>query len=222
VFLDTHKIGVAEDFQALLWHNLCDSDVLLMLDSPTYFDSRWTSAEFGRALAKGVSILRLGWPNFIPSPRTRIASSIELSQLEIDANTGKLVDTLVDRLCLRLEAMRVESHAVRTVNLVSNLRNSLEQIQGEFIGVGAHWALHIKLPDGRDVAVYPNVGVPTSTTLHEASENSPNQSVAVIYDHIGLLPSWQAHLDWLGGHVTSVHWVKSSEAAWDFCDWQDK
>lgn len=63
VFLDTHGIPPAEDFQTMLWHRLCDSDVLVMLDTPGYFESRWTSAEFGRALAKGISVLRIGWPD---------------------------------------------------------------------------------------------------------------------------------------------------------------
>ena len=44
VFLDTHGIPPAEDFQTMLWHRLCDSDALLMLDTPGYFESRWTSA----------------------------------------------------------------------------------------------------------------------------------------------------------------------------------
>lgn len=222
VFLDTHKIGVAEDFQSMLWHHLCDSDVLVMLDTPTYFDSRWTSAEFGRALAKGVSVLRIGWPDCTPSERTNTASSIELSQDEIDAVTGKLLASVVDRISHKLEAVRVESHAVRNVNLMSNLRNAIEQIQGEFIGVGTHKAVRIKLPDGREVMVYPTVGVPTSTTLHDASANSPNQSVAVIYDHIGLHPHWLKHLDWLGSHIDTVQWVKSSEAAWQLADWEGK
>ena len=37
VFLDTHKIAPSEDFQAILWHRLCESDVLIMLDTPEYF-----------------------------------------------------------------------------------------------------------------------------------------------------------------------------------------
>lgn len=222
VFLDTHKIGVAEDFQSVLWHHLCDSDVLVMLDTPTYFDSRWTTTEFGRALAKGVSVLRIGWPDCKPSERIKTAHRIDLAQDEIDITTGKLVDEVVNRICSRLEAARVESHAVRNINLVSNLRNAIEQIQGSLIGVGSHKAVNIILADGTGVVVYPAVGVPTSSTLHDASLNSPNQSVAVIYDHIGLHPRWLAHLDWLGSHVDSAHWVKSSEAAWEFADWRGR
>lgn len=77
--------------------------------------------------------------------------------------------------------------------------------------MGSNRAVHIRLPDGRAVVVYPTVGVPTSTTLHEASTNSPDQSVAVVYDHVGLHPRWLGHLDWLGSK-TSIPRDGSSRA----------
>lgn len=220
VFLDTHGIAPAEDFQAMLWHRLCDSDVLVMLDTPGYFESRWTSAEFGRALAKGISVLRIGWPDFTPSPRTATASRAELLPEEVDAATGRLTVSAIDRICLQLEGVRSQSHAVRNVNLVSNLRNAVETIGGHVAGVGLNKAVHLQLADGRAVVAYPTVGVPTSSTLHDASTHSPDRPVAVIYDHVGLHPDWLGHLDWLGGHIRTARWVKSSEAAWQFADWE--
>jgi hypothetical protein len=220
VFLDTHGIPPAEDFQTMLWHRLCDSDVLLMLDTPGYFESRWTSAEFGRALAKGISVLRVDWPDCTPSARTATASRAELLPEEVDAATGRLADSAVERICLQLEEVRSQSHAVRSVNLVSNLRNAIQTIGGQLVGVGPNKAVYIQLPDGRNVVVYPTVGVPTSTALHDASVNSPDQSVAVVYDHVGLHPRWLGHLDWLGQHIHSARWVKASEAGWQFADWE--
>lgn len=220
VFLDTHGIPPAEDFQTMLWHRLCDSDVLLMLDTPEYFESRWTSAEFGRALAKGISVLRVGWPDVTPSARTATASRAELLPEEVDLMTGRISEDAVERICLQLEEVRSQSHAVRSVNLVSNIRNAIETIGGQVIGVGANKAVHIKLPDSRKVVVYPTIGVPTAITLHDASSNSPDQSVAVLYDHVGLHPRWLGHLDWLGQHINSARWVKLSEASWQFADWE--
>lgn len=220
VFLDTHGIPPAEDFQTMLWHRLCDSDVLLMLDTPGYFESRWTSAEFGRALAKGISVLRVGWPDTTPSARTATASRAELLPDEINLSTGRITEEALNRICLQLEKVRSQSHAVRSVNLVSNLRNAIQTIGGEVIGVGTNKAIHIKLLDGRNVVVYPTVGVPTSTTLHDASISSPNQNVAVIYDHVGLHPRWLGHLDWLGQHIQSTRWIKACDAAWQFADWE--
>lgn len=220
VFLDTHGIAPAEDFQATLWHRLCDSDVLVMLDTPNYFASRWTSAEFGRALAKGISVLRIGWPDSTPTARTATASRAEIVAEEVDPATGRLADRAIARICLQLEAVRSQSHAVRNLNLVSNLRNAVEQIGGAVVGVGLNKAVYVRLADGRDVVVYPTLGVPTSMTLHNATTNAPDQSVAVIYDHVGLHPSWLAHLDWLGSHIRTARWVKATNAAWQFADWE--
>lgn len=220
VFLDTHGIAPAEDFQTMLWHRLCDSDVLLMLDTPDYFNSRWTSAEFGRALAKGISVLRVAWPETQLSRGLGTASLAELAENELDGGTGRIEDSAIDRICLQLEAVRSKSHAVRTINLVSNLRIGIEAIGGEVIGMGAGRGIRVRLPTGRLIVVYPTVGVPTSTTMHEASMNSPDESVAILYDHVGLHPQWQNHLDWLGRHIQATKWVKACEAGWQFADWE--
>jgi hypothetical protein len=220
VFLDTHGIAPAEDFQAMLWHRLCDSDVLVMLDTPNYFASRWTSAEFGRALAKGISVLRIGWPDATPSVRTATASRVELLAEEIDPATGLLVDEAITRICLQLEAVRSQSHAVRHLNLVSHLRHHIERIGGNISGVGLKKAVYIRLANGRDVVIHPTVGVPTSMTLHEAVIHAPDHSVAVVFDPVGLHPAWLEHLDWLGRHIQTARWVKSTEAAWQFAGWE--
>lgn len=220
VFLDTHGIAPAEDFQTMLWHRLCDSDVLLMLDTPSYFNSRWTSAEFGRALAKGISVLRVAWPETKPSRGLGTASLAELAKHELDGGTGCIEDSAIDRICLQLEAVRSKSHAVRTINLVSNLRIGIEIIGGEVIGMGPGRAIRVRLPTGRMIVVYPTVGVPTSTTMHEASMKSPDESVAILYDHVGLHPQWLNHMDWLGTHIQATKWVKVCEAGWQFADWE--
>jgi len=220
VFLDTHGIAPAEDFQAVLWHRLCDSDVLVMLDTPGYFASRWTSAEYGRALAKGISVLRIGWPNVNPSPRAATASRIDLTIDDVDVATGQLAAGAIDRICTQLEIVRAQSHAVRTVNLFSKLQQAIECIGGSVAGVGEHKAVYLTLPDGKGIVVYPTVGVPTAVTLNEAVDHAPGRPVAVVYDHIGLHHKWLQHLAWLGEHIQVARWVKASEAAWAFAGWE--
>ncbi|MFM5317161.1 toll/interleukin-1 receptor domain-containing protein [Aeromonas veronii] len=220
VFLDTHSVAPAEDFQAMLWHRLCDSDVLLMLDTPDYFNSRWTAAEFGRALAKGISVLRVGWPETKCSARLATASLAELDVSELDVASGLISDNAIGRICLQLEDVRSKSHAVRTVNLMSNLRIGIETIGGEVIGMGTGRGIRVRLPDNRMVVVYPTVGVPTSTTMHEASMSSPDESVAILYDHVGLHPQWLSHLDWLGQYIQATRLVRACEAGWLFADWR--
>ena len=193
--------------------------MLVMLDTPNYFASRWTSAEFGRALAKDLAVLRIGWPDATPSPRTATASRAELLTGEIDPETGRLAEDAISRICSQLEAVRSESHAVRTVNMVSHLRIAAEKVGGTVSGVGLHNGVHLQLADGANVVVYPAIGVPTSMTLHDAATNGADCSVAVVYDPVGLDPKWLEHLDWLGNQVRAVRWVKINEAAWRFAAW---
>jgi hypothetical protein len=219
VFLDTHGIAPGEDFQAVLWHRLCDCDVLIMLDTPGYFESRWTSAEYGRALAKGISVLRVGWPSVSASPRTATASRVDLGTGEIDLATGHLSDGAIERICTQVESVRGQSHAVRSLNLFSNLKQAVECIGGTVAGVGLHNAVYLTLPDGRDIVAYPTVGVPTSVTLNDAIVHASGRSVAIVFDHIGLHKRWLDHLEWLGINIQAARWIKVSEAAWSFAGW---
>ena len=220
VFLDTHRIAPSEDFQTILWQRLCDSDVLIMLDTPDYFESRWTQAEFGRALAKGFSILRIAWPNVKASQRTATANTVKLLEEDLDINSGLLADNVMTQICSKLEVVRSQSIAVRNLNLVSSIQSAVEQIGGSIVGVGINKAVYIRLANNQDVVVYPTVNTPTSQTLHNAAKNSPNSSVAIVFDHIGMHPNWLEHLDWLGNEIKSVRWVKAAEAAWQFADWE--
>jgi TIR domain len=220
VFLDTHGILPAKDFQGVLWHRLCDSDVLLMLDTPTYFESRWTSAEFGRALAKGISILRVGWPSVTAAARTATTSSLTLDDAEVDAAIGQLTDGALRRIADHVEVVRGQSHAVRRLNLFSALKRDVECIGGTVTGVGIHNAIFVRLADGREIVTYPTLGVPTSMTLNEAAEYASGKEAAILYDHIGLQEKWLQHLTWLGSNIAAARWVRSSEAAWCFAGWE--
>ena len=220
VFLDTHGIAPGEDFQPVLWHRLCDSDVLVMLDTTEYFESRWTSAEYGRALAKGISVLRVGWPNVSASLRVATASRLDLVAEEIDVATGQLSDQAIDRICTHLEFVRGRSHAVRSLNLLGKLRQAVECIGGKMAGVGIHNAIYLTLPEGKDIVVYPSVGVPTALTLNDAVVHASGRPVAVAYDHIGLDEKWLEHLSWLGQNIQAARWVKATEAAWTFAGWE--
>ncbi|MFJ4068566.1 toll/interleukin-1 receptor domain-containing protein [Pseudomonas sp. NPDC089996] len=219
VFLDTHRIGAGVDFQEHLWHQLSDVDVLLMLDTPEYFKSRWTDAEYGRALAKGIGVLRVQWPDSTPSPVTSTASRAELLSEEFLAD-GQLSNEAVKRICRQLEAVRSQSHALRTMSLIESVRNAIEQIEGQVNGIGPGRLMEVTLRNGRRLSVQPTLGVPTAMTLQETLLRAGHDDCAVVYNHFGMMRSWQEHLEWLAKRVGRSRWVRQSDAAWDFAGWE--
>ncbi|WP_312976448.1 toll/interleukin-1 receptor domain-containing protein [Stutzerimonas nitrititolerans] len=218
VFLDTHSISAGADFQEQLWHQLSDVDVLLMLDTPEYFKSRWTDAEYGRALAKGIGVLRVQWPDSTPSPVTSTASRAELLAEEFLAD-GQLSNEAVQRICRQLEAVRSQSHALRTMSLIESVRNAIEQIEGQVNGVGPGRLMQVTLRNGRQLSVQPTLGIPTAVTLQETLLRAGHDNCAVVYNHYGMMKSWQEHLEWLAQRVGGSRWIRQSDAAWDFAGW---
>lgn len=216
VFLDTHSVSVAADFQAALWHRLCDSDVLVMLDTPGYFTSRWTTAEWGRAIAKHISMLQLVWPGHTPVRESHLATSKKLT--EADFNGTRLTPAVVGDVALELERVRSVSVALRHSNMVGTLRTAIEDLGGSVEGVGQKRSVILKLPSGNPLVAYPVVGVPTSVDVHDCIDLSDSRAAAVVYDHLGISEEWRRHLDWLASRVGVVKWLRSREADWQLAD----
>lgn len=219
VFLDSQGTAPAAEEEALSWHRLYDADVLLMLDTPAYFEHRWTNAEFGRVLAKGISVLKVSWPDASASMRSATASVVKLAATDITPDSGRVADDALVRICQQLEEVRSQNHAVRSVNLISSIRIAIQAIGGKMLGVSAHRAVHLQLPDGEQLTVYPTAGVPVPFDLQAAVMHTPGQPVAVVYDPIGLHQEGLTHLDWLKTHTQSASWIKTTEADARFSKW---
>lgn len=214
VFLDTHSISAGKNFQDELWDQMCDSEVLIMLDTETYFESRWAAQEFGRALAKGIIVLRVGWPKVTLSSRVHMASRLDLAESDFEPDES-LVPEAIDRLVRQVELVRSKGQAVRALNMRDNIRQALELVGGSLNGVGRSNCVDVSLPCGRNYTFFPVLGVPSARTLHEAEDITPGKHVALVFDHVGMSRSYGRHLEWLSSHVKTVRWLKESELAWD-------
>ena len=224
VFLDTHDILKGEPFQDALWHRLCDSDIMLMLDTPTYFDSKWTRQEFGRALAKDIRILRVIWPEHTPSRVTDFAESIYLEPDYLLGSDGPIAEATVDEIIIASERLRSRSIASRYMAITGRLRADVKKIGGTIEGIGAYRAISIVLPDKQRICVYPFVGVPSAETLNDIANKAQRSdhvgTPVLVYDHIGIRDDWCAHLEWLDDQIAAVRSINVSKAAWSLSDWE--
>jgi hypothetical protein len=210
-----HDLQVPERQLSLeVWQQLCNSDVLLMLDTPAGFERRWTSAEFGRALAKGISVLSICWSGATMSPRTATASCVQLSEREVNPQSGQLEEDSLQGVCLKLEELLSQNHAVRSVNLKSKVRIAAEVNGGKLLGVGAHQMAYIQLPNRRPLKVSLTLGAPMQTASRQ------NESQALIYDHIGLNATCVERVVVLADQQ-SYPWVKATEADVHFAYWKE-
>ncbi len=224
VFLDTHDVRPGEPFQDVLWNRLCDSDVLVMLDTPTYFESKWTRHELGRARAKEIHVLRVVWPGHTPSKLTDLAETIYLAPADLVGADGPVTADAAERIVVAVESLRSRSIASRYLSITGKLRADVQRIGASVIGIGSHRAIAISLIDDRRIWAYPVVGIPTAEVFNDivvkASRADQLGTPILVYDHVGISRSWANHLQWLDDNIRSVRAIKASEAGWALAAWE--
>ena len=221
VFLDTHDVRPGEVFQDILWHRLCESDVMVMLDTTNYFGSRWTREEFGKASFKRASILRVGWPGVTRAPELAITDDVTLNENDLVGNERLKRDAL-DRIGDKIEVLRSKSIAVRHANLAGTIFTALREIGGSSDQTGPMRRIRMTLPSGKAVFAYPTIGVPSAEILNEIADHAEGEPAALIYDHVGIKPRWNRHLDWLSRNIPSIRWIQASSAGWDLTAWDSE
>ena len=198
---------------------------MVMLETPSYFDSKWTRYEIARALAKEIHVLRVVWPDHQPSKLTELAKTIYLSSDDLSATDGPIRTQTANALALSVERLRSRSIASRYLSITGRLRADVQKFGATVEGVGAHRAIAVRLPDDRRVWAYPVVGIPTAEILNDIADKAQNagqrEYPVLVYDHIGIRGTWSAHLDWLSENIKTVRTIKLTEAAWSLAAWED-
>jgi hypothetical protein len=204
VFLDTQGVPPGRDFQSVLWHRLADSDVVVLLDTPHFFESRWTEQEVARANATNVQILHVLWPGR-PVPAGSALSGFHgltsnmFSGTEL-GDSAQLQQSAVDAIAIEVESLRARALFLRHRYLVDAF---CDEAKRRGMAADVQPSRHIVLGGKMGpIAVVPIVGVPSAMRLHDVHrelERQPSKNGAIwaLYDERGLLEETLSHLDWL-------------------------
>jgi hypothetical protein len=218
VFLDTHSTPAATNFQNQLWHSMVDSDLVVLLDTNGFEDSRWCRAEYERADALSIGVVRIVWPDkkidatkdaLLLSLPVKLEAGDFLSGSATPNQDDQLTDTAIGRIAEAVEGFRARSIAARQANLVTALQREATALN---VPAAVQSNLHIivQKSDGRGgikrIAVIPTIGVPVSTNYHDAfieydADPKDVEAQLVLYDRQGFLPHWVDHLTWLNAQL---------------------
>ncbi len=197
---------------------------MVMLDTPTYFESKWTRQEIGRARAKEIHVLRVVWPEHKPSKLTDLAETIYLDHSELTGVDGPFIEGAADAIVLAVESLRSRSIASRYMSITGRLRAEVDKIGAAVEGIGAHRAISVRLLDDHKIWAYPIVGIPTAELLNDVADKARRAAQGgtpvLVYDHIGIGEQWAAHLKWLDENISAVRAVKVLEAGWTLAAWE--
>lgn len=210
VFLDTHSIEKGEPFQEELWHRMTDCDVIVLLNTPDFLESRWCKEEFAEAAAKQIGIVQLVWPNHKIKDidlSSHLSYPLQLGVNDFENNDysdkdkSKLLEHIVDEIISKVESVRARNLAARQDNLITEFRNIAEK-NGRIITIQPEKILTEDLPNGSRIIYIPTIGIPQSTNCQSAEIKREllgyeEVSIRLIYDDLRIRDKWLKHLDWL-------------------------
>lgn len=116
VFLDSHSIRPGEPFQEVLWHRLADTDVIVVLDSPDFSNSKWTMEEVARANSTNIQALQLIWPDKTMLESSAFSKGFSLASSDfVNAQNQTGDGALLTQVCLLRISVEVESLRARAL-----------------------------------------------------------------------------------------------------------
>jgi TIR domain len=223
VFLDTLSIRPGEQFQDVLWHRLADTDVIVLLGSPGFLASRWTTKELAAANSTNIQVLHLLWPGNQLNANAAFSRAMPVESKDFQSSSvtlgpeARLKDSVVEKAVVQAESLRARALAARHSYLVEEFC-----AEARHIGLTPHVQperfITVESNSGRFVAAVPAVGVPDAVRYHEIEDElskHPKQhsEVILLYDERGIQEKWLKHLAWLDSHKLKVRSVQVAQCA---------
>lgn len=223
VFLDTHSIRPGEPFQEELWHRMADTDVVVLLNTPGFLNSNWTTQELAKANSMSIGILQVIWPSHKLERDAELSIPLQLSDSDFGNKifkkpTSYLNPNTISNIISQVESLRARSLASRQDNIITEFIASSNRV-GKKADLHSEKFITIKRSDGKELVIIPTVGVPQAFTYNQSEElvariKSKNVAGAfLLFDHRNIREKWIKHLDWLDNYlpVKTIKIVKVEE-----------
>lgn len=196
VFLDTHCIEKGVNFQENLLHQMVDCDVIILLNTPHFFDSFWTMEEFQQANTMHIGIVQVLWPSVSPKDDCSLTTPIQLKCDSFDFCGKKcssfLKESVIDDIVECIEKMRMRSYNARKMLIVDNLTESYRAKRKVLLAC-ANGNLFDPI---KNEVLIPEIAYPKSETFMSAKEYKA-KTCTIVYSDVNVKKSWKVYLKWL-------------------------
>lgn len=211
VFLDTHSIRPGEPFQEELWHRMADTDVVVMLNTPNFMKSHWTTQELAQANAMSIGVVQLVFPNHKLEREAELSIPIQLTYKDFEncflgTSTQKLTVNSIQKIVSQVESIRARSLGARQDNIISEFISFAQKLNIK-VQLQPEKFITVTKKDGKELIVIPTVGIPQAFTYHQKEElikrvkQNDKEEIYILYDQLNIRENWLKHLDWLDNYL---------------------
>ena len=221
VFLDTHSIRPAYNFQDELFHRMADCDIIMMLHTQKFFESKWTKEEFEKANSMSIGIVQIVWPKVEINKSAELFIPYKLKVKDFNCRDlkNKLVKSIINDIISIAESIRVRSLASRQTNIVGEFAKEAQSNDIEYTIQPNNTIILKYSASSCNKLIIPTVGIPQSDTYNYSRDFIKNniKEIFILYDHRNIREKWIEYLNWLDIHlpiktkkITEVSkWIKN-------------
>lgn len=226
VFLDTRSVPAASKFQSVLWHRMLDSDIVILLDSPNFKESKWTMKELTRANSSKIQILHLLWPNIVADTASLMSEFLMLQPSDFNADKNIFQNEKVAEIKERVESLRAKAIAIRHKNLVDAFCDLAKEM-GAKPTLQAQRMITLSAGEDKQSIIVPIIGVPAASDIYLINNNfygiddANTKKLFLLYDDYGILEEWKKQLIWLNEHlpIKSINIGNINDRIGDMLSW---
>ena len=212
-FLDSFSIRPMLNFQEELKNYMVDCDLILLLDTKNFFDSKWTVEEFNQANALSIGIIRLIWPKNKES-ECGLFENIELKKEDFTnenfTTNGRLKKSTLNTIKMQMEMFRARSIQFRQSNIIGEISKYAKTQEKNIIQLDNY----LQIKENVDILIIPTLGIPNSENFNSArkflDEPHNKKQLYLLYDNRNILKSWLNYLDWINKYNIPIKTVKVS------------
>lgn len=217
-FLDSFSIRPMLNFQEELKNYMVDCDLILLLDTKNFFDSKWTVEEFNQANALSIGIIRLIWPDTDRSKNKEsecgLFENIELKKEDFTnenfTTNGRFKKSTLNTIKMQIEMFRARSIQFRQSNIIGEISKYAKTQEKNIIQLDNY----LQIKENVDILIIPTLGIPNSENFNSArkflDEPHNKKQLYLLYDNRNILKSWLNYLDWINKYNIPIKTVKVS------------
>ena len=198
-FLDSYSLKAGVDFQEYLRHELVDSDIIILLDTPGFNSSPYCMEEFNIANAENIPVLDI---RFSIDEKKNMHQFCDYKDYQLTLEQANSDDKLPEEIILLMERSRANAFCIKRKFVLDEFNKRCSDLglhiveQGDFL-----------LSDATHECFYPTTHIPDARKVFDIDQRFKKTPLfstytkQVLYNVNYCRPDIEKHLEWLNNNL---------------------
>lgn len=198
-FLDSYSIDSGVDFQERLRHELVDSDIVILLDTPDFNNSDYCMEEFNIANSEQIPVIDI---RINVNPKVNTHRFCDYIEEEGDIQAIVIDKAFVDRIVDLMERSRAKAYCIKRKFVIAEFEKRCKEYNIDIVEQGGFMRC-----DTTKECFFPFTNIPNASDLFDVEVKMSKIPIfttyakQVLYNGNYCTPDYQKQLDWYNDNL---------------------